>query len=172
MGFSQTYPIERAADRSVTAFKFVAKNEVGWGQPRTSAMELKGKWAVSSVQSSGTILSADGGITVVWEFRSREVEITQTDPGDQPARSVIYPITIDRTKQPEQLDASSPLNQRVGFTGIYTIEGDTLTICWNVGVFRPQHFESSPSNGFTITTLKRQADSEEVGLVRINRRRD
>jgi uncharacterized protein (TIGR03067 family) len=138
------------------------------GQPSVIAMELKGKWAVTSVKSSGTILSEDEEVTVVWEFRTRQLEITLVSAEGRRSRSVTYPITTDPTKRPKQLDASSPLNQKLGFTSIYKLEGDILTICWNVGVFRPQAFESSPSDGFTITTLQRQPDEAEVDQVRIN----
>ena len=135
-------------------------------------MELKGTWVVTSVESCGKILSEGEWITVVWEFRSREVEITLTGAGGRPRRSVIYPITTDSAKRPKELDASTPLNQKMGFTGIYKLDGDTLTICWNAGVFRPHVFESSTSNGFTVTTLKRQTGTGDEGdRVMVNLRR-
>jgi uncharacterized protein (TIGR03067 family) len=161
--------IPRGKSYSSTAFCSVLRPEAdGLGQPPVIAMELKGKWAVTSVKSSGTILSEDEEITVVWEFRTRQLEITLVSAEGRRSRSVIYPITTDPAQRPKHLDASSPLNQKLGFTGIYKIEGDILTICWNVGVFRPQAFESSPSDGFTITTLQRQPDEAEVDQVRIN----
>jgi uncharacterized protein (TIGR03067 family) len=130
-------------------------------------MELEGKWLVTWVVSCGAILSEDEGITVVWEFRIRHLEITRTGPGVRRGRSLIYPIASDPTKQPKELDATTPMNQQLGFTGIYEFDGDTLTICWNPGVFRPQEFESSPSNGFTITTLKRLPAQREEDRVMV-----
>jgi hypothetical protein len=91
------------------------------------------------------------------------VVITFADAEGRQGRSVIYPLTTDATRRPKELDATPPVGQKVGFTGIYQLDGDTLTICWNPGVFRPQDFESSPSNGFTVTTLKRQPPPSDEG---------
>jgi uncharacterized protein (TIGR03067 family) len=134
-------------------------------------MELKGKWVVTSVESCGERLSAGEATPVVWEFRRRDVEITLNGGTGRMGRSVVYPVTTDSAKQPKELDASAPLNQKLGFTGIYKVDGDTLTICWSPGVFRPHTFKSSKGNGYTITTLKRQAD-EEGDQVLVNLRRE
>jgi uncharacterized protein (TIGR03067 family) len=135
-------------------------------------MELKGKWVVTSVESCGERLSAGDEKPVVWEFRRRDVEITLTGEDGRAGRSVVYPVTTDSTKQPKELDASAPLNQKLGFTGIYKLDGNTLTICWNPGVFRPHAFKSSKGNGFTVTTLTRQTghdDEEDRVLVNLRR---
>jgi uncharacterized protein (TIGR03067 family) len=135
-------------------------------------MELEGKWVVTAVESCGELLGTGAGPGAVWEFRRRDVEITLAAGGGRAGRSVIYPLTTDATKQPKELDASAPLKQRLGFSGIYKLDGDTLTICWNPGAFRPHAFKSSKGNGSTVTTLTRQADQGEEGdQVWVNLRR-
>jgi uncharacterized protein (TIGR03067 family) len=107
-----------------------------------------------------------------WWIRSRELEIARSGIGFRSLRSLIYPFSTDPAKRPMELDATTPFNQQLGFTGIYKIDGDTLTICWNAGVHRPQAFESSPGNGFTVTTLKRlpgQGSEADRVLVKLRR---
>jgi uncharacterized protein (TIGR03067 family) len=67
-------------------------------------------------------------------------------------------ITIDPTKKPKTIDATSTKGDDKGMmaVGIYELDGDTLTICLNRGKERPTEFTTKKDSGCTLYVYKRE----------------
>ena len=67
-------------------------------------------------------------------------------------------LALDPTTSPKQMDDT--LSTPVGTTrriGIYKLDGDQLTLCYNnTGKQRPGEFESKPGSSLALTILRRQ----------------
>ena len=66
---------------------------------------------------------------------------------------------IDAHQQPKHIDITAPEGDQAGKTskGIYTLEGDTLKMCYsNSDGDRPKKFESKPGSGVTLVMWKRE----------------
>ena len=92
---------------------------------------------------------------VVIDRRSVVREMTAGTGRRSPVRSVLW---VDPTVTPKQFDDDVKLwygtRRR---PGIYKLEGDRLTICWNnIGSERPQTFDAPPGSEFTLTVLRRR----------------
>ncbi len=66
---------------------------------------------------------------------------------------------IDAKQRPKHIDITAPEGDQAGKTskGIYTLEGDTLKMCYaNSDGERPKEFESKPGSGVTLVVWKRE----------------
>jgi uncharacterized protein (TIGR03067 family) len=72
-----------------------------------------------------------------------------------PLQSTIW---IDPTTDPKQFDDDAPMPfGKSRRPGIYKLEGDRLTICWNnANTERPTTFDSPTGSSFVLTVLRRQ----------------
>jgi uncharacterized protein (TIGR03067 family) len=88
--------------------------------------------------------SADGKMTVKEAARGKSEDIS---------------YKIDAKKDPREIDMMPPEKGNAGtfpsITGIYKIEGDTLTICFSVAGTRPTAFASPAGTMTMLMTLKR-----------------
>jgi uncharacterized protein (TIGR03067 family) len=69
-------------------------------------------------------------------------------------------ISIDPTANPKQMDdiLSVPILGDRRRTGIYLLEGDRLTLCYdNTGASRPSAFESPAGSSIVLSVLRRQS---------------
>ena len=67
-------------------------------------------------------------------------------------------LSIDAKKDPPQIDIWVPTqgdDDPSCCSGIYKLDGDTLTVCYRIGRERPAKFESLPKSGNWLMTLKR-----------------
>jgi uncharacterized protein (TIGR03067 family) len=133
------------------------------------------------IVSSGFVTGADDDakkeyerFTGTWKFASVEVEGKKLPPeavkgtlvikGDkwsmkegEAAHAGTY--KVDLSKKPKQIDITFTEGPDKGkmMKGIYTLEGDTYTICLAMeGKDRPTEFASKPGSGHVLEILKRE----------------
>jgi uncharacterized protein (TIGR03067 family) len=67
---------------------------------------------------------------------------------------------VDPNAKPPTIDLKMEKEGGVAL-GIYSLDGDTLTICWTErGKVRPKDFSSKPGSGFDLFVLKREKAAE------------
>jgi uncharacterized protein (TIGR03067 family) len=125
---------------------------------KMDAGAIRGKWkVVSAKESQGDAPNADVAEykDSVWMFEEKEFTITRTKTKTKLA------YALDPAKKPKQIDLGPDLrgkNENRPFEGIYTLNGDKLTICFTVFNVRPTDF----SMGRGIAAVKRLVVLERV----------
>jgi RNA polymerase sigma factor (sigma-70 family) len=134
--------------------------------------EVKGKlectWTVLSVEVQGqkvydlAKVPAEKKIVVI---RDGKFVLKQGDKTEE------RPFQIDPAKKPKQIDLFLPslvMGQKVAWRGIYSLEGDTLTACFDLSLqTRPSEFTTKAGDQRRLWILKRtlppaQGKKEEV----------
>jgi uncharacterized protein (TIGR03067 family) len=135
----------------------------GADEPKKEKDDLKkelelfqGDWVQSSVEILGKKFPDDfDGI----EAKPQKITIknNQWIMKCENLPDVISTFDIDPTKKPKSIDRSEVIGKlEISSSGIYKLEGDTLTICYNVvDKKRASEFKSTTEDGVLII-LKRQ----------------
>jgi len=116
--------------------------------------ELEGRWAcVSAVVDGQQLLKETVGLLRLTLTRDRY----KTEKGSEVLFDSTY--TVDATKTPKQINMTGTEGDLKGkeAQGIYSIEGDTLRICYTMpGVGRPEKFESLAGSKAYLVVWKRE----------------
>lgn len=121
---------------------------------KTDAELLVGVWIPSSMKVAGKELPAEVVKTITVELTAEKKYISKvgdkTDEGD---------VKIDDTATPKTMDltGTSGPNKDKTFPCIYRMDGDTLTVCYNLfGADRPTSFDSTEANRMTVVVYDRK----------------
>ncbi len=124
---------------------------------KTDAEQLPGVWTCVSGVKDGKPLAQE----VVKQLRlTLTADKYKTELGQQ----VLFESTyrIDAAKKPKQIDiiGTEGANAGKAAQGIYSVEGDKLTLCYTMpGQDRPTEFASKPGTEITLTVWQRSRPS-------------
>ena len=124
---------------------------VGQKNAADDQKELQGTWAVDSLESNGKLISPDttdklkviiDGKKLIFKGQSSDEEMT---------------FRLAPTKKPREIDLIST-DKKVGtLEGIYSLEGDKLTICYGrKEKDRPQEFVTKSGDRRVLMVLSRE----------------
>jgi len=115
--------------------------------------KLAGVWSCESAVNDGKPIA---------EATVQKLRLTLTKEGYKTERGedVLFDstYTIDATKEPKQINMIGTEGENKGkpAQGIYSLDGDTLKICYTMpGKDRPTEFESKPGSAATMLIWKR-----------------
>lgn len=108
--------------------------------------KLAGEWVSANFEFDGRSYPADGRWSLIFE-KQKNQELTKIT-GNAP--TMVFwtgPVRLDATKSPNEITLVLPalIGERVQ-RGIYTLQGDHLTIAWATGfdAARPTNFSAQP----------------------------
>ena len=119
--------------------------------PKIAPHTLIGQWVSESAVVAGRAVPAPVGSTT-----SYEADGTSTSHDPRTESDNVSTYTTDAKKSPAEIDfflsGGGPGQKPI--LGIFKIEGDTLTVCFNFDGARPTKFESPAGSEVAIATLK------------------
>ena len=124
----------------------------GLKDPPKKDPTIVGEWVLESAMVGGNPAPIDKAKLRV-TFRADGTSTAKE--GDRPTKEDST-YTIDPKKDPPEIDLT-PRNQGNGnaASGIFKIDGDTLTICFSMGGARPKAFASPAGEMTILMTFKR-----------------
>jgi len=132
-------------------------------QVKEEITRLQGRWQVQSHEEDGKKLNAD-------ELKSLNVVFADANLLVLRNTTLVYlcKLKVDPAKTPKSANATVLVGEQKGdtFLGIYTVDGDTLTICYDPqGNDRPKEFKAGSGSGLVLVVCKRfRAKGEEREL--------
>ena len=124
------------------------------GQGESDKDKIQGNWQIISLDLGFKVIKRDDNLSEWKETFSKEV-FFKADRQGQVGHSNSK-FKLDETRDPKQITVYSD-DGKTTFRGIYTLEGDTLTICMNgdgASVCRPEEFVTKKGQPVIITTHK------------------
>lgn len=132
-----------------------SSNLVAMSPPETDHDKLQGKWQITSITLQGKVYQRGENLGVWKKTFDKEVliqgeQFIHAQPGGSKFK-------LDDTRDPKQINFPDK-DGKQNFRGIYTLKGDTLTLCVNgdrTDARRPSEFESKEGTPHVMMTLKK-----------------
>jgi len=124
---------------------------------KDAAADLKamvGKWDIQKAELGGKDVAGSYKKAVKFEVAAGGKFTTQVGEGKYDGT-----FTVDPAKKPKRMDIkpSTGPNKGKTLTAVYTLDGDDLTICYDLtGADYPTGFESKPDTKLFLVTYKRK----------------
>jgi uncharacterized protein (TIGR03067 family) len=128
-------------------------------EDKDDAKAMEGEWKVTTWEQGGTALPAESLEGSTWTVKGDKYTFVMggnTEEGTFKLDPAKKPATID-------LDITAGNCKGNNQVGIYKIDGDTITLCFNRpgATGRPTEFKSTEDGDtFIVTTLKRKKKDE------------
>jgi uncharacterized protein (TIGR03067 family) len=125
------------------------------GHGKTDRDKLQGNWQITSLDLGFTVVKRDDKLPEWEDTFSKEVFFTGDRHGHVGHSNSRF--KLDESRIPKQITLYSD-DGKTTFRGIYTLEGDTLTVCMNgdgASVCRPEEFVAKKGQPVVITTYKK-----------------
>ena len=129
--------------------------------------DLEGTWRVISMETDGVVRSKEIDENTRLTFIGNKLVLTTIigtlASGGRPEDYKKTPLKLERTfeihpnRMPKQIDVTSPRGDSETMLGIYSIDGDKLTLCvsTSMALGRPEKFVTAADSGVTLTVLTR-----------------
>jgi len=122
--------------------------------------KMEGSWKVETWEQGGTALPAEGLEGSMWTVKGDKYTFTMGGNVEEGT------FKLDPSKKPMTIDLDITAGNCKGNTqpGIYKIDGDTMTFCFNRpgGTGRPTEFKSTEEGDtFIVVTLKRAKKKDD-----------
>ena len=115
---------------------------------------LRGTWRIVSAEEGGKKVAADD----LYLGLVKSVRFTDERPKRMETRCDIYTVSFDPSAPPKRLTGTVAGGEIKGdkMPGIYRLDGDKLTICWEHGAKEhPTEFKSGERGGRVVLHLER-----------------
>ncbi len=134
--------------------------------PKPDKEQLQGKWKIISTIEDGEELKDGAGEFKEWTFQDTTIWM-KSQPKHMKGGTANHfgRFKLDETAKPKSIDIWDPAlaldeaDQRL--EGIYSLDGDTLKICWGVGK-RPMTFESKRGSDHVLIVLTRKSAKPQL----------
>ena len=117
---------------------------------------LLGDWTLVSFQRDGQELAPHG---LVWTICEDAITTRLQVSGGPPTKVAATPYRVHPNRDPSAIDLEPqyPPNRGKVVQGIYRLQGDTLTCCFEIiaSSERPARFESAPGTNREVVQLQR-----------------
>jgi uncharacterized protein (TIGR03067 family) len=152
-GYGLATHFKMPGDIQVQLYQPYYKRASSEGKAKDDREKLAGLWTSISGINDGNPLPGD----IVKQLK---LTLTQDRYKTEKGNVVLFdgPYKIDAGQLPKHIDITAPVGEQAGKTskGIYSLEGDALSMCYAVAEKdRPKEFESKPGSGATLVVWKR-----------------
>ena len=139
---------------ALTVTLILAGEDKKEGAGRSDALQLKGRWSVTSTERYGA-KQVSPQIWTEWVFQSSGRITLKRNDGE-----LEVSFKLCESKNPKEIDLVGITGRKgVVSTGIYLLSGDTLKICWRQdGNLRPTEFKTESKSNLLMYELKRKKD--------------
>ena len=121
--------------------------------PKKEPPSIVGEWVGETGVRGGKADNPPPGASITF---NNDGKVLMKEGGQDKAEEGSY--KVDPKKDPAEIDITPPDGKGQTIVGIYKIEGDTLTICFNESEKpedRPKEFVSPPGSETMVVTCKR-----------------
>jgi uncharacterized protein (TIGR03067 family) len=131
----------------------VAADHPEEGAAQKDMKAIQGTWKIDTLAIDGNPAPATVVAMLTFVFKDDKLTITPGDPGE-----VNHTYRLDPSAKPASFDMTHADGKDKGKTqkGIYSLEGNSLKLCFGKPDQRPEEFTAKAKSGQALYVLKRE----------------